>query len=221
MRATPSLVFKPTLVGPGGKRIWMQQKSVQSGDGADDTLDLQKKLCASDSIPALSMELVARDRKRQSSIFKRAEGLEADGIVGPRPWRARRRDAGTRAGSRRRRMDADARRSPPIKAYIDFVKVKASGYPALPRSKGDRGLLGRTHVSRELERRQSSGRRARRLSFPPSEPRWRGASGPVLRVLNGDLGEIVAALDWETGGGVSAPNRSPKPTRGTPGRQSL
>lgn len=169
-----------------------------------DTLDLQKKLLALGFDPGPPDGIIGRKTEAAIINFQTAKGLDADGIAGPETLAALGNGAAapvpTPAGDGWTQMlDVSA-----FQGVIDFAKVKASGYLAVA-IKATEGLLSadpRFHDNWNDAKKAGVARFAYHFFHPNHD----GAAQAdlFLRTLNGDLGEIVAALDWETDGGVSA-----------------
>ena len=169
------------------------------------TLNLQQKLLAAGFDPGILDGIMGRKTEAAIINFQTAKGLDADGIVGPQTLAAL-GEGGTTRGPETEGGDGWTQLLD-VSAYqgaIDFVKVKASGYPGVA-IKATEGL---TRVDPGFHEKWKDAKEAGivRFAYHFLHPNQDGAAQAdlFLRSLNGDLGEIVAALDWESDGGVSA-----------------
>jgi lysozyme len=136
--------------------------------------------------------------------FQKAKGLNADGMLGPQTLAALSSGAAVPGPAPAGNVWTQLLDVSAYQGVIDFAKVKASGYPAVAIKTTD-GLLSvdpRFHDNW----RDAKEAGVARFAYHYFHPNHDGAAQAdfFLRTLDGDLGEIVAALDWETGGGVSA-----------------
>jgi len=167
------------------------------------TLDLQKKLLAMGFDPGPPDGITGPKTEAAIIDFQTAKGLAADGIVGPKTLAAL--DAGTPAPAPAPAGD-EWTQMLDVSAYqgvIDSVRVKASGYPAVAIKATDGLHFVDPRFRENWKNAKAAG--VARLAYHFFHPNLDGAAQAdlFLRILDGDLGEIVAALDWETDGGVS------------------